>query len=78
MVDDGRVELVRVRKVEVKPAAIFEPLGAQGTLVEMPCRMEDEGVVLEFAVTGSSENTVWAVESRQEWRHAPVGERGCV
>jgi len=78
MVDNGGVELVRVRKVEVKPAAMFEPLGAQGALVETPRRMEDEGVVLEFAVMGSSENAVWAVESWQERRHAPVGERGCV
>jgi len=33
-VDDGWVEFVHMREVEVEPAAIFEPLGAQGTLVE--------------------------------------------
>jgi len=75
--DDGGVELVCVGKVEVEAAAMSEPLGAQGTLVEAACRVEDEGVVLEFAVTGGGKDTVWAVERRQEQRHTLVGERGC-
>jgi len=72
--DDGGVEFVCVREVKVETAATFEPFGAQGTLVEVARRVEDEVVVLEFAVTGSGENAVWTVERRQEWRHIPVGE----
>jgi len=32
--DDGGVELVGVREVKVEAAAISEPFGAQGALVE--------------------------------------------
>jgi len=32
--DDGGIELMRVREVEVEAAAISEPFGTQGTLVE--------------------------------------------
>jgi len=75
VVDDGGVELVRVREVEVEAAATSESFGAQGTLVEMVCRVEDEGMVLEVTVAGGGEDAVWAVERRQERRHTPVGER---
>ena len=71
--DDGGVEFVRVREVEVETAATSEPLGAQGTLVEATRRVEDEGVVLEFTVTGSGEDAVWTVERWQGWRHSLVG-----
>jgi|SRR6266850_2548326 len=76
-VDDGGVEFVRVREVEVEPAAMFEPLGAQGALVEATCGVKDEGVVLEFAATGGGKDAVWAVERWQERRHILVGERRC-
>jgi len=75
--DDSGVELVCVREVKVEAAVMFEPLGAQGTLVEMARGVEDEGMVLEFSVTGGGENAVWAVERRQERRHILVGARGC-
>jgi|SRR6266850_4061369 len=74
--DDGGVELVRVREVEIEAAAMSEPLGAQGTLVEATRRVEDECVVLELSVTGSGEDAVWAVERWQERRHTPVRSGG--
>jgi len=73
-VDDGGVELMCVRKVEVEAAAMPEPFGAQGTLVKAAHRVEDESVVLEFAVTGSGKDAVRAVERWQERRHILVGE----
>jgi len=74
-VDDGGVKLVRVGKVEIETAATPEPLGAQGTLVEATCGMEDEGVVLEVAMTGGGEDAVGTVERWQERRHILVGKR---
>jgi len=76
--DDGGVELVHVREVEVKAAMMFEPFGTQGTLVEATRGVEDENVVLEVSVAGSGEDTMWAVERWQERRHILVGERRCV
>ena len=73
--DNGGVEFVHVREVEIETAAMFEPLGAQGTLVEATCGVEDERVVLKFAAMGGGEDAMWAVERWQEWRHALVGER---
>jgi len=73
-VDDGGVELVHVREVKVEAAAMSEPLGAQGTLVESTCGVEDECMVLELAVTGGGEDAVWAMERWQEQRHTLVGE----
>jgi len=61
-VDNCGVEFVRVGKMEVETAATSEPFGTQGTLVEATRRVEDEGVVLEFAVAGSGEDAVWTVE----------------
>jgi len=75
--NDSGVEFVRVGEMEVEPTAMFEPLGAQGTLVKAARGVEDEGVVLEFTVTGGGESAVWAVERWQERRHILVGERGC-
>jgi len=63
-----------VREVEIEAAAMSEPLGAQGTLVEATRGVEDECVVLKLSVMGSGEDAVWAVERRQEWRHTLVGE----
>ena len=73
-VDNGGIELVCVGEVEVEAAAMFEPLGAQGTLVKAVRGMKNEGMVLEFTVTSGGEDTVWAVERRQERRHILVGE----
>jgi len=56
--DDGGVELMCVREVKVEAAMMSEPLGAQGTLVEMVCGVEQEDVVLEVAVTSGGENAV--------------------
>jgi len=75
--DDGGVELVRVREVKVEAAAMFEPLEAQGTLVEAVCGMKDKGVILELLAMGGGEDTVRAVERWQEQRHILVGERRC-
>jgi len=50
-----------------------EPLGAQGTLVEAARGVENEDVVLEFAVTGGGEDAVQAMERWQERRHTLVG-----
>jgi len=71
--DDGGVELVHVGKMKVEAATVFESLGAQGTLVKAARGVKDEGMVLEFAVTGGGEDAVWAVERWQEWRHSLVG-----
>jgi len=60
--DDGGIELMRVREVKVEAATMSEPLGAQGALVEAMRGVEDECVVLEFAVTGGREDAVCAVE----------------
>src|SRR6266850_3728013 len=38
--DDGRVELMRVREVEVEATALFKTFGAQGALVESTCRVK--------------------------------------
>jgi len=57
-VDDGGVELVRVREMEIESAAVSEPFWAQGALVEAVRGVEDEGVVLEVAVTGGGKGTV--------------------
>ena len=73
--DDSRIEFVCVGKVEVEAAATSESFGAQGTLVEMVCRVEDEGMVLEVTVAGGGKNAVWAVERWQDRRHILVGER---
>jgi len=75
VINDSGVELVGVRKVKVEAAATSKPFRAQGALVEAAGGMEDEGVVLEFVVTDGSEDAVWAVERRQERRHALVGRR---
>jgi len=75
--DDGRVEFVRVGKMEVEAAATPESFRAQGALVEAARRMEDECMVLELAVTGGGEDAVWTVESRQERRHTLVGKGRC-
>jgi len=74
-VDDGGVEFVCVGKVEVEATAMFEPLGAQGTLVEATCGVENKCVVLEFVVMGGGEDAVRAVKRWQEWRHSLVGRR---
>jgi len=74
VMNNGGVEFVRVREVKVETAAMSEPLRTQGTLVETTCGVEDEGVVLEFAITGGGENTVRAVEGWQEWGH--ISEKG--
>jgi len=71
--DDCGVELVCVREVEIEAAAMSEPFGTQGTLVEAACGMKDKGVVLEFAVTCGGEDAVWTVERWQERRHSLVG-----
>jgi len=71
--DDGGVEFVRVGEVEVEAVATLESFGAQGALVEATRGMENEGVVLEVAATGGGESAAWAVERRQERRHALVG-----
>jgi len=71
--DDGGVKLVRVGKVEIEAAAMSEPLGAQGALVEVARGVKDERMVLEFTVTGGREGAVVAMERRQEWRHSLVG-----
>jgi len=71
--DDGGTELVHVREVEVEAAAMFEPLGAQGTLVEAACGVDDGGMVLEFAVTSSGEDAMRAVKRWQDRRHSLVG-----
>src|SRR6266850_3753864 len=71
-VDDGGIEFVCVGEVEIEAAAIFEPLGAQGTLVEAAHGVEDEGVILEFAATGGGEGAVCTVERWQERRHILV------
>jgi len=63
-VDDGGVEFVRVRKMEVESTTTPETFGTQGTLVEATRGMEDERVVLELAVTGSGEDAVGTVERR--------------
>ena len=76
--DDGGVELVCVREVEVEATAMFKPLGAQGALVKVTCGVEDESVVLEVVVTSGSKDAVWAVEGRQERRHILVGEKRCL
>jgi len=76
--DDGGVELVCVGEVKVEAAAMFEPLKAQGTLVEATRGVEDECMILEFAATSGGEDTVRAVERQQERRHILVGKRGCV
>ena len=77
VMDDGGVELVRVGEMEVETAAMFEPLGAQGTLVETAGGVKEESMVLKFAVTGGGEDAVWVVESRQERRHTMMGESRC-
>jgi len=38
--DDGGVELVRMREVEIESTAMFKLFGAQGTLVETACGVE--------------------------------------
>ena len=75
--NDGGVELVGVGKVKVEAAATSKPFGTQGTLVEAMCGMEDEDVIAEVAVTGGGKDAVWAVERRQERRHALVEKREC-
>jgi len=62
-VDNGGVEFVRMREVEVEIAATSESFRAQGTLVEAAGGMEDERMVLEFAMTGGGEDAVRAVKS---------------
>ena len=57
-VDDGRIELMHVGKVEIETVAMPEPFGAQGTLVEAACGVEKKGVVLEVVVTGRGEGAV--------------------
>jgi|SRR6266850_3814435 len=71
--DDGRVEFVCVREVEIEATATSKSFGAQGTLVEAACGMEDEGMVLEVVVTSGGEDAVWAVKRWQERRHSLVG-----
>ena len=66
MVDDGGIELVCVGEVEVKAAAMLEPLQAQRALVKAGSAMEEE-VELEIAVVKCDERAVGTVE---EWRHA--------
>jgi len=61
-VDDGGVELVRVREVEVEAAATFELFRTQGALMKAARGVEDEDVVLEVAVTGGGEGAVRAVK----------------
>ena len=56
--NNGGVELVRVREVEVESTAMFESLGAQGALVEAMCGMEQEDMVLEVVVTSGGEDAV--------------------
>jgi len=72
-VDNGGVKFVRVGKVEIEAAAMSEPFGAQGALVEAACGVEDKSVVLELAVSGRGENAVWAMKSWQERRHSLMG-----
>jgi len=75
-VDDGRVELMCMREVEIEATAMSKPFGAQGALVEATRGVEDKGVVLEFMVMGGGEDAVWAVKRRQERRHTLVGNNG--
>jgi len=72
--DDGGVKLMRVGKVEVKAAAMFELFGAQGALVEAGRAMEED-VELKVTMTGSSKCAVGTVERWQDRRHSLVGER---
>jgi len=72
-VDDGGVEFVRVGKMEIEAATTSKLFGAQGALVEAAHGVEDECMILEFAVTSGDEDAVWAVERWQERRHSPVG-----
>jgi len=44
--------------VEVKAAAMSEPLGAQRALVEATCGVEQEDVVLKVTVTSGGEDAV--------------------
>jgi len=60
--DNGGVEFVRVREVEVEAAATSESFGAQGALVETTCGMENKDVILEITVTGGGKDATWAVE----------------
>jgi len=57
--------------VKIKAAATFEPLGTQGTLVEMGYVVEEK-VKLEVAVVECDE---WAMGAVEEGRHA-MGEVG--
>src|SRR6266850_8507494 len=75
VVDDSGIELVCVRGVEVKAAAMLELFGTQGTLVEVACGVGQEDVVLEVAVTGRGEGAARAVKRWQDRRHALVGKR---
>jgi len=70
--DDGRAELMGVRKVEFESGMGTQMLGAQGTLVETLDGVEED-VELEVTVTRSGKSTVGAMELEQEWRHPLVG-----